>query len=130
MGSKGYLLGSDDLGRDILTRLVNGGRMSMTIGVAVAISTIIGVLVGSISGYFGGRVDISWRLTEMVVSLPFLPFATYYLSYWAFYGCRPKIWLIMVVLGYFHAKFIKVSTCSGIISKRTRICYCGKSSWC
>ena len=101
-GLKGYVLGSDDLGRDILTRLVNGGRMSMTIGgVAVAISTIIGVLVGSISGYFGGRVDIFLqRLTEMVVSLPFLPFAMI-LS--ALIGhsmdSDQKIWLIMVVLG-------------------------------
>ena len=74
----------------------------MTIGgVAVAISTIIGVLVGSISGYFGGRVDIFLqRLTEMVVSLPFLPFAMI-LS--ALIGhsmdADQKIWLIMVVLG-------------------------------
>ncbi len=101
-GLKGYRLGSDELGRDILTRIVNGGRMSMTIGgVAVAISTFIGVLVGSISGYFGGKIDIFLqRITEMVVSLPFLPFAMI-LSALIGHSMEgdQKIWLIMVVLG-------------------------------
>lgn len=101
-GLDGYALGSDDLGRDILTRLVNGGRMSMTIGgVAVIISTVIGVLVGSLSGYFGGRVDlVLQRITEMISSLPFLPFVMI-LS--ALIGHNmageQKIWFIMVVLG-------------------------------
>lgn len=101
-GLKGYLLGTDDMGRDILTRLINGGRMSMTVGaVAVIISTVIGVIVGSISGYFGGKVDvIMQRITEMVVSLPFLPFVMI-LS--ALIGnnmdSNQKVWLIMVILG-------------------------------
>lgn len=101
-GLKGYLLGTDDMGRDILTRLINGGRMSMTVGaVAVIISTVIGVIVGSISGYFGGKVDvIMQRITEMVVSLPFLPFVMI-LS--ALIGnnmdSNQRVWLIMVILG-------------------------------
>jgi len=101
-GLKGYPLGSDEFGRDILTRLVNGGRMSMSVGaVAVIISTIIGVIVGSISGYFGGAVDIVMqRITEMVVSLPFLPFIMI-LS--ALIGnsmtSNQKVWLVMVILG-------------------------------
>ncbi len=76
-GLKGYLFGTDDLGRDIFTRLLNGGRMSMTIGaVAVIISTIIGVIVGSVSGFFGGTIDmVLQRIAEMVAALPFLPFA-------------------------------------------------------
>jgi Binding-protein-dependent transport system inner membrane component. len=101
-GLKGYLLGSDELGRDILTRLVNGGRMSMTVGaVAVIISTIIGVIVGSISGYFGGKVDtVMQRITEMVVSLPFLPFVMI-LSALIGNSMEPnqKVWLVMVILG-------------------------------
>lgn len=102
-GLKGYLLGTDELGRDIFTRLLNGGRMSMTIGaVAVIISTIIGVVVGSVSGYFGGRIDnILQRLSEIVASLPFLPFAMI-LS--ALIGnsmtSRQKTILIMVILGF------------------------------
>lgn len=101
-GLKGYLLGSDDFGRDIFARLLNGGRMSMTIGaVAVIISTIMGVTVGGISGYFGGRIDlILQRISEMVASLPFLPFAMI-LS--ALIGNKldpnQRIFLIMVILG-------------------------------
>lgn len=76
-GLKGYLLGSDELGRDILERIVNGGRMTMTVGaVAVIISTIIGIIVGGISGFFGGKIDIVLqRVTEVFTAIPFLPFA-------------------------------------------------------
>ncbi|MFS8501366.1 MAG: ABC transporter permease subunit [Caldicoprobacter sp.] len=101
-GLKGYPLGTDDLGRDILTRLVHGGFMTMTVGaIAVIISTIIGVIIGSISGYFGGRTDmILQRVTEMISSLPFLPFVMI-LS--ALIGnsmdTNQKIMLIMVILG-------------------------------
>lgn len=101
-GLKGYLLGTDDLGRDIFTRLLNGGRMSITIGaVAVIISTFIGIIVGGISGYFGGRIDmVLQRVTEMVNSLPFLPFAMI-LS--ALIGnnmtSSQRTYLIMVILG-------------------------------
>ena len=101
-GLDGYLFGSDDLGRDILTRLINGGRMSVTIGaVAVVISTVIGVIIGSISGYFGGTIDIVLqRITEMVSSLPFLPFVMI-LSALIGHNMEgeQKIWFIMVLLG-------------------------------
>lgn len=101
-GLKGYLCGTDELGRDIFTRLLNGGRMTMTIGgVAVVISTIIAIIVGGISGYFGGRIDnVLQRLAEIVGALPFLPFAMI-LS--ALIGNKmtssQKIFLIMVILG-------------------------------
>ena len=102
-GLKGYLLGSDELGRDIFTRLLNGGRMTILIGaIAVIISTIIGIIVGGVSGYFGGRVDmILQRISEMVSSLPFLPFAMI-LS--ALIGnalaSNQRIVLIMIILGF------------------------------
>lgn len=101
-GLKGYLFGTDDLGRDIFTRLLNGGRMSMTIGaVAVIISTTIGIIVGCLSGFLGGKVDIVLqRVSEVVASLPFLPFAMI-LS--ALIGnsmsSNQRIVLIMVILG-------------------------------
>lgn len=101
-GLKGYLLGSDDLGRDILSRLVNGGRMSMTIGaVSVIISTIIGVVVGCVSGFFGGKVDlILQRLVEIISSLPFLPFIMILSS---LIGNKmtsnQRIYLMMIILG-------------------------------
>ena len=76
-GLKGYIFGTDDMGRDVFNRLMNGGKMTMTIGaVAVIVSTIIGIIIGCISGYFGGWVDILlMRITEIVGAIPFLPFA-------------------------------------------------------
>ena len=75
-GLDGYLMGTDGFGRDVFRRLIVGGRMTMTVGaISVIISTIIGVLVGGISGYKGGKVDnLLMRLTEIVSSVPFLPF--------------------------------------------------------
>lgn len=101
-GLKGYFFGTDEFGRDILTRLLNGGRMTMTIGaVAVVISTVLGVLIGGVSGYFGGKIDILLqRFAEIVGSLPFLPFAMILSSV---IGTsipeNRRILLIMVVLG-------------------------------
>ena len=101
-GLKGFLLGTDDLGRDMLTRIVNGGAVTMTVGaISVVISTIIGVLLGGLAGYFGGKVDILiMRISEIVGGLPFIPFAMI-LS--AVIGSRltsnEKMYLIMVVLG-------------------------------
>lgn len=101
-GLKGYLLGSDDLGRDVFSRLINGGRMTMTVGaVAVIISTIIGILIGGISGFFGGKVDlVLQRITEVFSAMPFLPFAMILST---IIGNRLpenlRIYLIMVVLG-------------------------------
>lgn len=102
-GLDGYLMGTDDLGRDVFRRLLKGGRMTMTVGaIAVIISTIIGVVVGGVSGYKGGKVDnIMMRLTEIVSSLPFLPFAII-LS--AIIGNSitetQRIIMIMVILGF------------------------------
>lgn len=76
-GLKGYLMGTDDFGRDIFRRLLVGGRMTMTVGaIAVIISTAIGIVIGGISGYKGGKVDnLLMRFSEIVSSIPFLPFA-------------------------------------------------------
>ena len=101
-GLKGFLLGTDGLGRDLLTRIVNGGRVTMTVGaISVIIATFIGVLLGGIAGYFGGKADLLiMRIAEIVGGLPFIPFAMI-LS--AVIGSRldptQKMYLIMVVLG-------------------------------
>ena len=101
-GLKGFILGTDGLGRDMLTRIVNGGRVTMTVGaISVIISTIIGVITGGLAGYFGGNVDILiMRIEEIVAGLPFIPFAMI-LS--AVIGSRldptQRMYLIMVVLG-------------------------------
>ena len=76
-GLKGYLLGTDNLGRNVFYRILKGGQMTMTVGfIAVIIQFAIGILVGGISGYYGGTVDILlMRLAEVVGSLPFIPLA-------------------------------------------------------
>jgi peptide/nickel transport system permease protein len=67
-------LGTDDLGRDLLARLLSGGRVSIVVGLAAAvIAATIGSLLGLIAGYFGGRFDaVLMRLTDGVIALPLL----------------------------------------------------------
>ena len=69
------LLGTDKLGRDLLTRLIYGTRVSMSIGLVGVFSTlIIGVVLGALSGYYGGWVDIAiQRLIEIVSAMPTIP---------------------------------------------------------
>ena len=101
-GLKGFLLGTDGLGRDMLTRIVNGGKVTMTVGaISVIIATLLGVIFGGIAGYFGGKTDILiMRIAEIVGGLPFIPFAMI-LS--AIIGSQMeptyRMYLIMVVLG-------------------------------
>ena len=102
-GLKGYLMGTDDLGRDVLNRVVNGGRMTMTIGaVAVIVSSIIGIIVGCISGYFGGWVDLLlMRITEIFSAIPFLPFALVLSAILQGSSLQEdtRIFIIMIILG-------------------------------
>ena len=76
-GLKGYVCGTDDLGRDVFNRIINGGKVTMTVGaISVIIQLIIGIILGGLAGYFGGWVDnIIMRISEIVGGLPFLPFA-------------------------------------------------------
>ena len=68
-------LGTDELGRDVLVRLLYGGRVSLAVGLAAALgSALIGTSVGLAAGFYGGRVDVFlMRLTDGVIALPFLP---------------------------------------------------------
>lgn len=70
-----YLLGTDKLGRDLLSRLIYGTRVSMSIGlIGVAISLCLGVVLGSISGFYGGWIDlIIQRVIEVISSMPTIP---------------------------------------------------------
>jgi peptide/nickel transport system permease protein len=76
-GSAGYLLGTDNLGRDILVRIAYGARISLLVGVlATAIATIVGVVIGLFAGYFGGWLDnILARIMDVVLSFPYVLFA-------------------------------------------------------
>jgi peptide/nickel transport system permease protein len=70
-----FLLGTDRLGRDMLSRLLYGGRISLTIGlVGVTLSYLIGIVIGGMAGYFGGFIDAAvQRVTEVLRSIPELP---------------------------------------------------------
>ncbi len=69
-----FLLGTDGFGRDQLTRLLHGGRVSLLAGLlATAVALVLGMLLGSLSGFYGGRVDAAlMRMTELVMVLPWL----------------------------------------------------------
>jgi peptide/nickel transport system permease protein len=74
-GEQFYLLGADRLGQDLLSRLIYGTRISMSIGlIGVALSFVLGILLGGVSGYFGGFIDnIVQRTIEFLVSIPRIP---------------------------------------------------------
>jgi peptide/nickel transport system permease protein len=67
-----HLLGTDQYGRDIFSRIIYGGRWSLSLGVtSTLVSTVLGIIVGSIAGYFGGRIDmIIMRITDIVQCIP------------------------------------------------------------
>ena len=120
-GLNGYLLGSDENGRDVARRILNGGRMTLFVGaVAVIISVAIGVVIGGVSGYYGGRIDtILQRISEMVAALPFLPFAMI-LSALVGNSLPPnqKVYMIMIVLGLLSWPSIQRTVRAQVLSVR------------
>jgi peptide/nickel transport system permease protein len=91
-----HLLGTDDLGRDVLSRMLWGGRISLQVGfVAVGIATIIGIILGSIAGYYGGAIDsIIMRAVDIMLSIP-----TIFLVLAVIAILEPSIINIMIVIG-------------------------------
>lgn len=73
--SIGHWMGTDDLGRDLLTRILYGGRISIMIGILSAlVGTGLGALIGAVAGFYGGRTDnILMRFTDIAYSIPTLP---------------------------------------------------------
>lgn len=70
--SKTHLFGCDDMGRDIFTRILYGGRYSISIGIiAICIATLIGICIGAVAGYFGGQVDnVIMRILDVIQAIP------------------------------------------------------------
>jgi len=76
-GLRGFVFGTDQLGRDVFVRTMAGGRWSLSVGaIAVVISCVIGLILGGFAGFFGGKVDWAiMRFSEIWSSLPFFPIA-------------------------------------------------------
>jgi peptide/nickel transport system permease protein len=94
--SSKHALGTDDLGRDVLSRMIYGARVSLAVGfIAVGIATLIGILLGAISGYYGHWVDVLiMRFVDIMLTIPSFLLI---LAVIAFIG--PSIFNIMVVIG-------------------------------
>lgn len=94
--SRAHWLGTDDRGRDVASRMIHGARVSLTVGfVAVSIYVLIGVILGSLAGYYGGRVDLLIsRLVEVMICFP-----TFFLIITIVAFLPPSIYNIMVAIG-------------------------------
>ena len=95
--SKEFWLGTDQIGRDVLSRLLYATRISLLVGVmATLISTGIGVLFGLVAGYFGGVADmIIMRFTDMVMSFPYILLVLVAAAVF-----KPGMWNIILILGF------------------------------
>ena len=90
-----HLLGTDRLGRDILARLIEGGKVSLIIGVGSAfIASVIGLLLGSMAGYFRGTID---KVFIVVVDL-FLTFPTFFLLLALVSYVNASAWVLIVII--------------------------------
>ncbi|MBR2930596.1 MAG: ABC transporter permease [Clostridia bacterium] len=103
--SADHLLGTDDKGMDVFVRLMYGGRISLTIGfIVVILETLIGVLLGGISGYFGGWVDqLIMRIVDIFNCIPMLPILLIASAMIDSWNIEPdkRIYILMVIITIF-----------------------------
>lgn len=104
--SASHWLGTDADGRDVFTRLMYGGQVSLKFSLAVTvIELIIGVTLGAVAGYYGGKTDmLLMRLVEVFYCIPFLPLMLIVSAFMMAFGIRPeaKIYYLMIIMGVFN----------------------------
>jgi len=91
-----HLMGTDELGRDVLSRVIWGAKISLLVGfVAVGISVAIGILLGSLAGFYGGLIDsFIMRFVDVMLCFPTFFLILAVIAFW-----EPSIWKIMLVIG-------------------------------
>jgi peptide/nickel transport system permease protein len=116
-GHNGFLLGTDDQGRDVLSRIIYGSRVSLEVGVgATALALGVGMVVGLVAGYYGGWIDaLLARFMDILLSFPILLFA---LAIIARFG--PSLELVLVVIAMFSWPYIGRLVRGQVISLRER----------
>ncbi len=122
--SSTHYLGTDDIGRDVASRMVHGARVSLSVGfVAVAIYVVIGVFLGALAGYYGGVVDIVIsRMVEIMLTIP-----TFFLIITVVAFLPQSLFNIMVVIGITNwptlarltrGEFLKIKSLEYVIAAR------------
>ena len=123
-----HLLGTDAMGRDLLSRILYGARISLMVGfVATSVALVIGVSWGIIAGYFGGRVDsIMMRIVDVLYGLPFIIFIILLMvifgrNLWLLFGAIGAVeWLTMArivrgqVIGLKNQEFVLAAQAMGV----------------
>lgn len=96
-GEKGYVLGADEVGRDMLSRLIFAGRISLLVGfAAMAVTVSVGTIVGLVAGYYGGRLDsILMRLTDALL-------------------CFPTVFLLLVLAAFLGSSLLTITLIIGL----------------
>jgi peptide/nickel transport system permease protein len=112
-GSEQHLLGTDHLGRDILSRLIYGSRIALLVGVAgVTLQALLGITLGTLAGYFGGRLDVA--ISRLIDTLIAIPNTILYLTVLGVFG--PSLVGLVLVIGFIgwttFARVVRAETLS------------------